>query len=73
LVTFFVSIMIFLAAFGASLSSWVHGAAGGEHDFSNLARLAAFSLLGIGSYLLEALFLVWHRPDRPREMLRKVP
>lgn len=57
LVSFFVSIMVFLAAFGAMLSSWAHQAMG-AHDLPNASLFAGFILFGIGSYLLEVLYLV---------------
>lgn len=69
LVTFFLSIIVFLAAFGAFLSLWIHGAGGGRHDPVNVAVFAAFILFGIGSYLIEVLYLVWWKagrtPDAP--------
>jgi hypothetical protein len=60
LVTFFVFVLIFLAAFGAFVSSWIHDM-GKVPDLPNALLFAVFLLFGIGSYVIELLYLLWWR------------
>ena len=66
LVAFFVFVIVFLAAFGAFLSSSLHGEGNGP-DLFNVALFAAFILFGIGSYLIELVYLTWWKAGDPAD------
>lgn len=62
LVCFFISITIFLSAFGAVASSTAYHQ---EYTSSlvNLSLYVLFVLFGIGSYFIEVVYLLWYSHD----------
>lgn len=61
LVCFFVAVIIFLSAFGL-VASIAASERGFLTDLPNIGLYALFIALGIGSYFIELIYLLWHRP-----------
>jgi len=62
LVCFFVSIIVFLATFGALASATAYH---NQYitDVPNVVLYVIFVLFGIGSYFIELIYLLWHSSD----------